>query len=93
MLAGPHVVGALRWQDGRAGLGRGAEVTGMDVEGSSEQPRPAFGRRRRRANVEGGRTGNHRVKTSPAEEALLVQLALAQGGDGAAAVGGVGAGW
>ena len=53
-------------------------VNSTDAEGGSEERRPAF-RRRRRANVEGGRTGNHRVKTSPAEEALLAQLALAQG--------------
>jgi len=53
-------------------------VSSTDAGGDGGQPRPAF-RRRRRANVEGGRTGNHRVKTSPAEEALLVQLALAQG--------------
>lgn len=50
----------------------------IDIEGDGEERRPAF-RRRRRANVEGGRTGTHKVRTSPAEEALLAQLALAQG--------------
>lgn len=45
------------------------------------ESRPAgrvFGRRRR-ANVAGGRQHRHEVKVSPEEEALLVQLALAQG--------------
>lgn len=57
---------------------------GEETDGSTGQSAarpvavPGF-RRRRRANVEGGRTGSHRVKTSPAEEALLVQLAAVQG--------------
>jgi hypothetical protein len=50
----------------------------IDAGGGGEDRRPAF-RRRRRANVEGGRTGTHKVRTSPAEEALLAQLALSQG--------------
>lgn len=36
-------------------------------------------RRRRRANVNGGRQHSHRVLVSPVEEAVLTQLALAQG--------------
>lgn len=35
--------------------------------------------RRRRANVEGGRQHFHKVKVTPEEEALLLQLAEAQG--------------
>lgn len=35
--------------------------------------------RRRRANVEGGRQHFHKVKVSPEEEALLLQLAQKQG--------------
>jgi hypothetical protein len=35
--------------------------------------------RRRRANVAGGRRGDHRVKTSPEEEAVLLRLAAEQG--------------
>lgn len=35
--------------------------------------------RRRRANVEGGRQHFHKVKVSPEEEALLLQLAEKQG--------------
>ena len=91
MLTGPHGVGALRWaeNDERPGAARdeprgavervGGETASPAGQGS---PRPVgvpgF-RRRRRANVEGGRVGSHRVRTSPAEEALLVQLAAAQG--------------
>ena len=36
-------------------------------------------RRRRRANVVGGRHHSHRVLVTPEEEAVLTQLALAQG--------------
>ena len=94
MLTGPHGVGALRWAEndrrsvggvGRPGRALGAvDQVGEETNGSTGQSAarpvavPGF-RRRRRANVEGGRTGSHRVKTSPSEEALLVQLAAAQG--------------
>jgi hypothetical protein len=37
--------------------------------------------RRRRPRVAGGRTGNHRVRVSAEEEAVLQQLAAAQGVD------------
>lgn len=39
--------------------------------------RPLFGRRRR-ANVEGGRQHQHKVKVSPEEEAVLARLAAEQ---------------
>ncbi len=53
---------------------------------SDETPEPAPGAapsrrvfaRRRRGNVAGGRQHSHRVKVTPEEEALLVQLAEAQ---------------
>lgn len=47
----------------------------------SETPRSASTSkfRRRRANEPGGRQHSHRVKVTPEEEAVLVQLALAQG--------------
>jgi len=43
-----------------------------------EAPLRRFGRRRRRANVAGGRQHSHRVLVTPEEEALLVQRAEAQ---------------
>ena len=47
----------------------------------SETPRGASTSRfrRRRANQPGGRQHSHRVKVTPEEEAVLLQLALAQG--------------
>ncbi len=50
------------------------------MAGRSPSPSPG-GRlfaRRRRANVVGGRQHRHEVKVTPEEEALLLQLALAQ---------------
>lgn len=44
----------------------------------SEQPQGRLFRRRRRANVKGGRQHEHKVRVSPEEEGRLVALAEAQ---------------
>ena len=46
---------------------------------SEQTPAGRLFSRRRRANVEGGRQHFHKVKVSPEEEALLLQLAEKQG--------------
>ena len=46
---------------------------------SEQTPAGRLFSRRRRANVEGGRQHEHKVKVSPEEEALLLQLAEKQG--------------
>lgn len=62
-----------RWC-GVAALGRG-EAGGVD-DATRSQGQFA---RQRRANAAGGRHHRHVVKVTPAEEALLLQLAVAQG--------------
>jgi len=47
--------------------------------GDVDPASPGVLRRRRRANVAGGRAGDHRVKVSPEEAAVLARLAAEQG--------------